>query len=527
MPENDKNNGGFFGSLWDTVSGFFSAGFEKVWTSYWDKQSNIFIRMYTAVQEQIQSVTDKLWDVFTTFALLHGWIDEETKKDFDSLTELPLPFNVIAYVVVAVGILTNALKNMLLVTGADMRRSLFNKYEPNDAEPSSLLPAVLLDPDNTEAVRKVMKDIGLPKAQIDLYFQTLERVYDENNIRTLFLRGVLSEGDMIKRMKQLGYTDQTISELVQAWPVIPGAGDLFHLVAKEAFEPDMITKYGYDEEFPVDQVKWLKMQGISEDWARKYWYAHWDTPSIGQGFEMLHRGVINDEELDDLFRTIEIPPFWRDKLTKIAFNPFTRVDVRRMHKSGVLGDDELINAYLDAGYNEDRAIKMAEFTILYNAGGETDLTRAQIITGFKDYILTKDEAIELMGLIHISTETAEFLILLEEYKRSLKLQTEQVKSSKRRYMLSLVTLGESRDKLNALDLPSKKIDVLLESWELEKYDNQKIPTKTELAKFMKSQIIDENTYRVEMHKLNYTDKYINWYLENIKKSSRKEVFNGN
>ncbi|GAH81991.1 unnamed protein product, partial [marine sediment metagenome] len=142
----------------------------------------------------------------------------------------------------------------------------------------------------------------------------------------------------------------------------------------------------------------LKMQGISEYWAQKYWYAHWDTPSITQGFEMLHRGFIDRKELDDLFRTVEIPPFWRDKLTAIAFNPFTRVDVRRMHKAGVLTDDELVTAYMDVGYNADKAAKMTEFTILYNGEGNTSLTRSQILNGFTEYIITREDTAELSGL---------------------------------------------------------------------------------------------------------------------------------
>ena len=154
------------------------------------------------------------------------------------------------------------------------------------------------------------------------------RPYDENTVRNLYLREVITKEGMEKRMLELGYNKERTAEIIQGWPVIPGVGDLLHLVAKEAFEPDIIKHYGYDEEYPDEQTKWLKMQGLSEDWIRKFWYAHWETPSIGQGFEMLHRGFIDEKELDDLFRTVEIPPFWRDKLRGIAFNPFTRVDVR-------------------------------------------------------------------------------------------------------------------------------------------------------------------------------------------------------
>ncbi len=92
-------------------------------------------------------------------------------------------------------------------------------------------------------------------------------------------------------------------------------------------------------------------------------------------------------------------------------------------------------------------------------------------------------------------------------------------------MLSLTTEAEVSDRLNTLNLPAKKIDVLLEAWELEKYDAQKIPTKSELAKLMKLEIIDEETYRIEMKKLNYVDKYIDWYLLQIAAMTRKEINN--
>ena len=51
---------------------------------------------------------------------------------------------------------------------------------------------------------------------------------------------------------------------------------------------------------------------------------------------MLHRGVIDTAELDMLLRAQDVMPFWRDRLTAIAYRPLTRVDVRRMYKQGVL-----------------------------------------------------------------------------------------------------------------------------------------------------------------------------------------------
>ncbi|GAH96683.1 unnamed protein product, partial [marine sediment metagenome] len=122
---------------------------------------------------------------------------------------------------------------------------------------------------------------------------------------------------------------------------------------------------------------------------------------------------------------------------------------------------------------------------------------------------------------------AEFLITFEEYDRAKKLQAEQIKSLQKRYLLGLLTPDETVDRLNQMDLPSQKKTNLLEAWELKKYDQQKIPTKAELARLMKNKIITEDIYRQEMHKRNYSDRYIDWYLAEIAKASREEVYSGN
>ncbi|KKM79594.1 hypothetical protein LCGC14_1348280, partial [marine sediment metagenome] len=471
MADNNSNGKGFMGILWDAVSGFFTIGFEKVWTNYLETTWKGYNTLTEKFNDWMANIDDNLWWDFTNFMHDHEWIDDETRNDLNTLSELTFPFNLLAYTVASGGLLTTWLKQLMFAAGADQRRRLFTKYEPVDIDASALLSASLLAPEKKEEIKVILKSLGYGDDQIDLLFTAITKAYDEGTIRTLYLRGVLSDEQMIARMKELGFTTEKIAEIKEAWPIIPGAGDLFHLVAKEAFEPDIIKHYGYDEEFPVDQIKWLKMQGISEDWARKYWYAHWETPSIQAGYEMLHRNVIDYKELNDLFRTIEIPPFWRDKLTKIAFMPYTRVDTRRMHNAGVLSTEELINAYMDVGYDLEHATKMTEFTITYNADSGKKLTKAQIVNGFDEYLLTYNEAKTMLTTIKYTEDQADFILTFTEYERTKKYNATVEKTIKKRFLLSLITEAQTRDKLNELNLPGEKVVILLNQWTLDKYDN--------------------------------------------------------
>ena len=369
------------------------------------------------------------------------------------------------------------------------------------------------DPNTLPQITEILRNEGLPPEQIDLMFTAMQRLYDESVIKDLFLRGIIDRIGLNKRMHQLGYRDDQIEEMVQAFPVIPGPGDLFHLVAKEAFEPDVVAHYGYGEEFPEEQIKWLKMQGISDYWAMRYWYAHWDTPSIGQGFEMLQRGVIDWDELNLLFRTVELPPFWRDKLTEIAFMPYTRVDVRRMHAIGTLTDDELIRAYQDVGFSPEKAVKMAEFTILYNKGAEKDLTREQVLNGYRDDFISEKDTHSLIMEMGYSATEADYFVSSVDFEKVKDIEKLQLENIRDKFQKNLIDEFDARTGLAALSLEGSRIEVLLEKWKINVIDNTRKPSKTDLDKFLKGKIITENIYVEQMRNLGYVDKYIDWYTK--------------
>jgi len=286
-------------------------------------------------------------------------------------------------------------------------------------------------------------------------------------------------------------------------------------VAKEAFEPDMYEKLGLAEEFPTEQPEWLKKQGISDYWARKYWIAHWDQPSIGQGFEMLHRGVIDFETLDLLFRAVEIPRFWRDKLTKIAYTPYTRVDVRRMHDMGVLTDEELLRAYMDLGYDPDKAVKMAEFTIRYNAEHDKELTRSTIISSYTSGLIDRDHALQLLMDCDYSHDLADYYLTFADYEEEKDTQDLLFDNIRERYLLNLITETEVRNLLNQMGIKSTKIDAYIARWNLTRYKYEPIPTKDELDNWLLRGVIDESQWRDKMHQRGYSQRDIQCYYESL------------
>jgi len=498
------------------VANFFAQGFNYVWEGLTERAKAIAKEGAHGIMEDFLDVTPEDWDAkFADFKKL-GLIDDNDIKVLQSLKGLPLARQSAAMLLLHSGLMTSYLANIVEARGGTMIQNMNRDYSPLAPQAREVMPAAFIAPEKTAEVRDAMRRSGLSEGDIDLMFLSVYRIYDENVIRTLWLRKEIDDNKLYERMRELGYTDTRTAELVKTWEVIPGIQDILYMVAKEAFEPDAIELMGLGDEFPAEQVAWGEKQGISEFWMKKYWYAHWDQPPIQMGLEMLHRKVIGEEELDMLFRTVETPPYWRGKIKEIAYNVLTRVDSRRMHKVGVLKDDELVSVYEDQGYSNENAIRMAKFTIQYNQEKERELTKTEILSSYKAEAMPRDAALALLIKLNYPELEADYLLTFEDYRREKDYRADMVKIIGERYKNRLIDQIKVRSALGELNLKGREIELLITQWNLNLMKDVKFPSKADLDKFFKKGIIDENEYSRQMDLIGYGAMYIDWYRQSIK-----------
>lgn len=473
--------------------------------------SNILLEL----QKQSPTPSKTGWEKYCQSLVTNKVIPQDTANLLKTIADDGFPIDIIEMVMAKVKMFSAEVDSMINIYSLDKQYYAQSQTTPHPAPVDNLVRSMIIDPKRSTENRAELKKHGFDNTQIDNIILSYYRTIDEGTLRTCYLREIISEETLFERMHELGYTDTRIKEIVQTWEVIPGPGDLFTMVAKEAFEPDMYSQLGLDKEFPVEQVNWLKKQGISEYWAKKYWYAHWEQPSIGQGFEMLHRGVIDNKTLDLLFRAVEIPSFWRDKLTKIAYNPYTRVDTRRMHAEGVLTDQELITSYLDQGYDSEKALKMAQFTVKYNASHEKELTRSTILSAYKKGLIDRGDVIRLLTDQDYSPDLAEYYATYTDFQIEEETQDILFDNIKESYLLNAYSTAEAKNKLNSMGIKANKVDAIIANWSIEKYKYELLPTKSELTDFLLRGVISEDQFRQIMSRHGYTAASVNWYLEAI------------
>jgi hypothetical protein len=354
-------------------------------------------------------------------------------------------------------------------------------------------------------------DQGLSNERIELLKQVSATRTNFDQTMMLMLRGEVSEAAARDELIKQGWDSVSLDHAIKLTQLIPGPNELIGMAVKEAWDDTFAAMAGTDQGLPGEFVQWARKQGLSDDWCKRYWRAHWQLPSAQMGFEMLHRGIITQAQLDSLLKALDISPFWRPLLTKIAYNPYTRVDTRRMYNMQIIDRDGVKRAYLDQGYDEEHAENLTEFTIRDATGGDTEATKSDILSGYTTGMLSRDEAIDwLMGLDY-PRNIAEFYLANQDAKKAEARKVKRTAAIKKFYIGGEITSAEASTGLTGLGLAGGEITESLDDWQIEHDAKTERPTSSQLEVFLKQDIITEREYRDGLKALSFQQKYIDMF----------------
>lgn len=394
----------------------------------------------------------------------------------------------------------------------------------------SVRPGLLGPPDLADGVKRgiipraYMADQlaqgGYTDQQTAYLIELSDRIQPAGELLLFWLRGLMSEAELDAELRGQGTKEADIGRLKSAAFWIPPVGDLIRFAVRETYTPSTRAEYGLDQDFPEGILPPLRQQGVSEEYARHYWAAHWELPSLTQGYEMLHRGVITEEQLFGLMRAQDVMPAWRQRLAEISYSPLTRVDVQRMYKLKVLTREEVVKAYKDLGYNQVNAERLADFVVALDEADTSDdpkeladLGRTTILGLMEDGAITEEQAgVALIGY-GFTPDAAEILVRarLLDMQRAERKETAQT-------IVDMVTAGQmegdrARTLLAGLGYSVMELSRWLTKVTREEEKRLQLPSKADLDKMFKAGIIDLAVYSEAMRRHGYEDVWIARYVE--------------
>ena len=382
--------------------------------------------------------------------------------------------------------------------------------------PMLLVQGLLMQEAENEAILKAVVKADIHPDYDQTYLDAILTKPASEDIVAYELRQENGLANLPTQLRKIGIHPNFMDVYKELAQQIPPVADIITMAVREAFSPSIAAAFGQYEDYPTDLTEWAGKKGLSEIWAKRYWAAHWNLPSPQQGFEMLHRGVIDRPTLNMLLRALDVMPFWRDKLTAIAFRPLTRVDVRRMYKQGVLDEKGVYEAYLDHGYSDENAEKMTEFTIRQTLASLSKFTSGDIVNAFTKRMIDRGMAVSLLRDIGIRAEDASYIVGTAEYKRQWAFTDDQISGIRNLYKKRVYDENTARDRLSGLNLPADQINVLMQQWFYEKVEELDATwTTAQTLKFYKRGLIDLDRAKRELFLNGYDNEHAELYLKDL------------
>jgi len=327
--------------------------------------------------------------------------------------------------------------------------------------PGAPLPLLILIPAAIIIILPMLLAIAQPLGNLLNYQE--ERAFhsgrfDPLQALSLWRRDPVKWNALLDDLRDRGFSELRIEAFKALTEVIPNAADIVRFALREVYSPEIAEQYGQFQDIPTAAYPDAAKAGLSEDMFRKYWAAHWGLPSASDGFELLHRGILTEQQLKDLLKANDIMPYWRDQLIKLSWNIPTRVDVRRFWDMRTIDETRLREIYTGLGYHaqdlEDYVlwtkifVDFPDLLARYKNGwitldqvrgelvamgmsssradtlieekikkatpervaAEKDLTKTDIFAGIKKGVITRVQGAELLADIGYSNDEAVYLL---------------------------------------------------------------------------------------------------------------------
>lgn len=381
---------------------------------------------------------------------------------------------------------------------------------------------------------------------------------------TLANRMRVTDPELDLALRRLGYyNDKVRADVSHLRYEIPSSSDLVRFSVRHVFEPDLIERLGYNDEFRPILDLWHRFQGLNypiftgpfaeavttfegqlglspgtfaaqyaeaglEDptWAQAFWWAHWVLPSPTQGYEMYFRlrpdrdrrfdspGARNlnftGEDLNLLLRANDYPPFYRPALAAIAHRvPGIRF-LRQLRATDVFDQRLVKELLLRQGYSDGDATVLAESV----ERNDRDQRRRGIEQQAKGQLakywelgIIDDETYKTLLVKHgLTPGDAEQSLDLARLDRNFHRVGKIIDFVRRQFIQGAIDADQAAGQLAQAGVLRERLDLYIEDWKLAIQVKHKAIAAQKAVQWACKGIISVAELRLRLKNLGYQDK---------------------
>jgi hypothetical protein len=343
---------------------------------------------------------------------------------------------------------------------------------------------------------------------------------------------------------------------------IPGPSDLIRFAVREAYNPDLIQRYGYHKETPIQVLPWMNKQGYGQDcgidipnggtdgdgaerigkakWFDLYWWSHWELPSLTQGYEMLHRlystsrygqspdvvgnNTFDPEDMELLQKAQDIPDYWRQRLQAISYHPLNRTDSEWLFQHSVIDEQQLYHYLRQGGYDDETTLVLIDGSKVKkqkNKGIDpSKATKEWVCNTYKLGLLNDTNAVEYLkanGWNEADSKAFLTMCKLEMQSETARQQTQRIEEA---YYRGIYNTTETRAQLIEIGIKQFQLDQFMLRWEMKRSTRVKLVSARQSLGFFKQNIITENELQARLFNLGYEPVSITNMISNAKQEKQ-------
>lgn len=361
--------------------------------------------------------------------------------------------------------------------------------------------------------------------------QATRNLFTVSELQELYRREEIGEEYFKDMLFAMGYQGEDIDNAIKLSYYQPTPNDVIRFVVRDVYDP-VLSELGKIFE-GWDNPTYLKeaaKAGIKPEHAKAFWGSHWQLPSPTQAYEMLHRGLINNQELDALLKAADYAPAWRPKLAAISYNNPTRVDTRRMFEMGVIDANEVLTILKAQGYNDRYANFLLDFfkRLKDKQNTKTKETKTlsvnTIVDAYRDGILDHTNATNRLVSSGYTPIDADIILRASINKQEKETKDDYAKEISNRYKNlaeqgyrdRTLSLEQARDLMRKGGISDSNANKLLELANLEYNLDRNSEIISTLRQAYIGYEIDESELIAIMSKKGFTSAAITKHLEDIK-----------
>ena len=253
----------------------------------------------------------------------------------------------------------------------------------------------------------------------DENFENLKELRFRNmtidDARVAFHRGLLTRPEFEGKLARLGYNRSDRDDLYKSSFLLLNPSDLVRLAVREVYSPAIRETFKLDAEFPEQFLIEGRKIGYEAQALRDLWAGHWLLPSASQGFEMMHRDIIDTDRLKLLLRAQDYMPGWREEMIGISYRLIPRRALGKLVKQDLYQYGQTKKAYQDLGYSPKDAATFAASVHMDAVEDERQVTKGDILSGYRRGVIPVSTAREMLAELRYSGDAIDFMITQTNY----------------------------------------------------------------------------------------------------------------